>query len=54
MNEKANTEVSGPGDFNLMVDSNGIGYLAYDAWGNNHAIVIGKVCQKLSARWLRL
>ena len=41
--EKAAIEVSGGGDFNLMVDPNeedGTAYLAYDAWGNNHALVV--------------
>ena len=41
--EKAAIEVSGGGDFNLMVDPNdedSTAYLAYDAWGNNHALVV--------------
>ena len=35
--------MTGGGDFNLMVDpnsENGTAYIAYDAWGNNHALVI--------------
>ena len=41
--ESAGIEVSGGGDFTLLVDpnsSNNTAYIAYDAWGNNHAIVI--------------
>ena len=41
--EKAAIEISGGGDFNLMVDpndENNTAYLAYDAWGNNHAVVV--------------
>lgn len=42
--EKANIEVSGGGDFNLMIDpKDKAAYLAYDAWGNGHAIVIEKL-----------
>ncbi len=39
--EKAGIEVSGGGDFAIMLDpsSNGTAYIAYDGWGNNHAIV---------------
>jgi hypothetical protein len=36
-------EASGGGDFNLMIDpndANATAYIAYDAWGNNHALVI--------------
>ena len=46
VNPKANIEISGGGDFNLMVDPNDpneVAYLAYDAWGNNHAIVIERL-----------
>lgn len=41
--EAASTAVSGPGDFTLMVDPASpanTAYLAYDAWGNNHAVLI--------------
>ena len=41
--EKADIEESGGGDFNLMIDpndENATAYIAYDAWGNNHALVI--------------
>lgn len=44
--EKANLAVSGGADFNLMVDPNdiyGTAYLVYDAWGNNHAMIIDKL-----------
>ena len=44
--EKANIEVSGGGDFALMVDpndQNGTAYIAYDAWGNNHAVVVERL-----------
>ncbi len=44
VSKKAGIEVSGGGDFAIMLDpstdSNGTAYIAYDAWGNNHAIVI--------------
>ena len=43
VSEMANIEVSGGGDFGLMVDPNdefNTAYIAYDAWGNNHAIAI--------------
>ena len=43
---KAEIESSGGGDFSLMVDPNDdvdTAYIAYDAWGNNHAIVIEKL-----------
>ena len=46
VNPKASIEISGGGDFNLMVDPNDpnqVAYLAYDAWGNNHAIVIERL-----------
>ena len=51
VNEKAHIEISGGGDFNLMIDPNDselTAYLAYDAWGNNHAIVI----EQLTADYL--
>ena len=39
-------KVSGPGDFNLMIDpSDNLAYLAYDAWGNDHAIVIERLTE---------
>lgn len=41
--EKADIEESGGGDFTIMVDpndANNTAFLAYDAWGNNHAIVV--------------
>jgi len=41
--EKAAIEVSGGGDFTLLIDpndDNGTAYIAYDAWGNNHALVV--------------
>ena len=44
--EKANIEISGGGDFGLMVDpedENGTAYIAYDAWGNNHAVVVERL-----------
>ena len=37
---------TGGGDFALMVDPNdemGSAYIAYDAWKNNHAVVIEKL-----------
>jgi len=40
---KASIAVSGGGDFTLMVDPNDknhTAYIAYDAWGNNHSILI--------------
>jgi len=43
---QANIEISGGGDFNLMIDPNDeeeSAYIAYDAWGNNHAVVIEKL-----------
>ena len=43
VNDRANLEVSGAGDFTIMIDpqsSNATAYIAYDAWGNNHALVI--------------
>ena len=50
VNERANVEVSGAGDFNLMVDRRGgdaqaAAYLAYDAWGNDHAVVIERLTE---------
>ena len=48
VNEKANIEITGGGDFNLMIDPNDpelTAYLAYDAWGNNHAIVIEQLTE---------
>ena len=51
VNERANVEVSGAGDFNLMVDRGdaqsaaAAAYLAYDAWGNDHAIVIERLTE---------
>ena len=46
VNPKAQIEISGGGDFNLMVDPyDEAAYLAYDAWGNNHAIVIEKLTE---------
>ena len=44
--EKANIEISGGGDFGLLVDpadENGTAYIAYDAWGNNHAVVVERL-----------
>ena len=44
--EKANIEISGGGDFGVMVDpndQNGTAYIAYDAWGNNHAVVVERL-----------
>ena len=48
VNPKANIEISGGGDFNLMVDPNDpnqVAYLAYDAWGNSHGIVIERLTE---------
>lgn len=45
VNEKVNLSVSGGGDFTLMVDPNDkpSAYLAYDAWGNSHRVLIEKL-----------
>ena len=46
VNERVNLEVSGGGDFDLLIDTNDPyygAYVAYDAWGNNHAISIEKL-----------
>jgi hypothetical protein len=42
VNEKVNLSVSGGGDFTLMIDPNDKpnAYVAYDAWGNSHSILI--------------
>ena len=48
VNEKAGLEVSGAGDFTLMVDpndENNTAYIAYDAWGNNHALVVEELTE---------
>ena len=40
---RAALEVSGGGDFTVMVDPNdpaATAYIAYDAWGNNHRVVV--------------
>mmetsp|Transcript_550 Transcript_550/g.1303 ORF Transcript_550/g.1303 Transcript_550/m.1303 type:complete len:372 (-) Transcript_550:26-1141(-) len=39
VNLAANIEVSGAGDFDIMVDGDEA-YLAYDAWGNNHQVIV--------------
>ena len=44
--ERASIQVSGGGDFALMVDPNdaeGAAYIAYDAWGNNHAVLVERL-----------
>ena len=48
VNEKADIEIEGGGDFDLLVDPNdpeSSAYLAYDAWGNNHAVVVEKLSE---------
>ena len=39
--EKANISETGGGDFTVMIDpKDDVAYLAYDAWGNNHKVLI--------------
>ena len=43
---RAGVEISGGGDFALMVDpndANDTAYIAYDAWGNNHAVLVERL-----------
>merc|ERR1719348_443070 len=44
--ERARVQVSGGGDFAVMIDPNDpedAAYIAYDAWGNNHAVLVEKL-----------
>ena len=44
--ERASVAVSGGGDFALMIDpndDNDTAYIAYDAWGNNHAVLVERL-----------
>lgn len=41
--QKASLQYGGPGDFDLFVDTDGTGYVAYDAWSNSHRVVIEKL-----------
>ena len=42
--EKVDLTVTGAGDFTLLVDpKDNAGYLFYDAWGNNHKVVVEKL-----------
>ena len=41
VNEKANVEVSGGGDFAILVDpKDEKAYISYDAWGNSHRVKV--------------
>ena len=42
VNPAAKTWHSGGGDFTLLVDD-GVGYLAYDAWSNGHAVTVERL-----------
>jgi hypothetical protein len=51
--EKANLAVPGAGDAALFVDDDGSAYIAYDAWGNKHQVVVERLsddyCDSLGA-----
>ena len=43
---RANIQISGGGDFAIMIDPNDedeAAYIAYDAWGNNHAVLVERL-----------
>ena len=41
VSQKANISQTGAGDFTVMVDpKDDVAYIAYDAWGNNHRVLI--------------
>ena len=43
VNKAASTGYTGGGDFTIFVDTDGTGYLAYDAWENDHQVSIEQV-----------
>merc|ERR1712176_386612 len=45
VNKQASVQITGGGDFDLFVDVDGAAYIAYDAWGNNHQVVIEKLTE---------
>lgn len=43
VNAEANVQFGGGGDFDVFVDKDGAGYIAYDAWSNSHRVGIEKL-----------
>ena len=43
--QKANLSVDGAGDFDIFVDNDGKAYVAYDAWMNDHTVLIEQLTE---------